>query len=63
MAKEEKKRTFESESLIMPALKMILVEPSEPRSIRVRKNVATKKTNKLDEDMIMKIIGKLSLKD
>ena len=63
MAKEEKKRTFESEALILPALKMILVEPSDPMVNRVRRNIVAKKTNKLDEDMIMRIIGKLSLKD
>ena len=63
MSKEEKKRSFESEALILPALKMVLVETEkDTKNQQVRQ--PKKKNNKdLNEETIMRIIGKLSMKD
>lgn len=64
MNKEEKKRSFESEALILPALRMFLVENEKNESDRPGNNVSKKKNNKdFDQDTVMKLIGKLSLKD
>lgn len=63
MKKEEKKRRFESEALILPPLKMILVEndqdkapPASERASRVDKYDVT-------EETVLKIIGKISSKE
>jgi hypothetical protein len=65
MAKEEMKRTFESELLILPALKMVLVEPDPPiRKQTARRTSAKKQSGKgFTEETVMRIIGKLSLKE
>ena len=63
MPKEEKKRTFESEILILPALKMILTEnDNDGNNPSVKK--AKKKVDKdFNEETVMRIIGKLSMKE
>ncbi len=62
MAREEKKRTFETETLALPPLKMVLVEAKNDQQKR-----PTKKVNqKVDEDFeetVMRIIDKLIAKD
>lgn len=63
MAKEEKKRTFESEFLVLPPLKMVLVETEKNAKDRSIKKVKKKVDKDLNEETIMRIIGKLSMKD
>jgi len=63
MPKEEKKRTFESENLILPALKMILVETDKDSTNRSAKNTNKKGNEDLNEETVMRIIGKLSMKE
>jgi hypothetical protein len=63
MAKEEKKRTFESETLALPPLQMVLVNAEKDQ----RKH-STKKGNKKDdkefnEETVMRIIDKLITKE
>ena len=63
MPKEEKTRTFESENLILPALKMILTETDKDvinPSAKKRKKKAEKDFN---EETVMRIIDKLIAKD
>ena len=63
MTKEEKKRTFESETLILPALKMILVEPKKDTRDQLT-GKAKKKVNKdFNEETVMRIIDKLIAKE
>ena len=60
MPKKEKKRMFESEILILPALKMILTEDDKD----AKGKSAKKKVNKdFNEETVMRIIGKLSMKE
>ena len=63
MAQEEKKRTFESEALILPALRMVLVESENNTKAQAGKQFKRKYGKELKEDAVMRIIGKLSLKD
>jgi hypothetical protein len=63
MSKQEKKRTFESEVLILPALKMVLVEGEKDA-----KNQPTKKANQkvpkdFNEETVLRIIDKLIAKE
>ena len=63
MPKEEKKRTFESETLILPALKMVLVE-AEREAVNPSAKKVKKKVNKdFNEDTVMRIIDKLIAKE
>lgn len=63
MTKKRNKRTFESEALILPALKMVLVE-NEKAIVNQKRNVAKKRIEKdITEETVMRIIGKLSIKD
>jgi hypothetical protein len=62
MPKEEKKRTFESESLILPALKMVLVEEKDAKK-QPGKAIKEKAGKDFTEDTVLRIIGKLSSKD
>jgi len=62
MPKEEKKRTFESESLILPALKMVLVEEKDAKKHPARK-VKQAAGKDFTEETVLRIIGKLSMKD
>ena len=63
MPKEEKKRSFESEALILPALKMVLVDMEKDENNRPSPS-SKKKTHKdFDQETVLRIIGKLSMKD
>lgn len=63
MPKEEKKHTFESETLILPALKMVLVE-ADKDAVNPSAKKAKKKVNKdFNEDTVMRIIDKLIAKE
>lgn len=63
MPKEEKKRTFESETLILPALKMVLVE-TEKDSVNQPARKAKKKIGKdFNEETVMRIIERLIAKE
>lgn len=63
MPKEEKKRTFESEALIMPALKMVLVDPEKDENRRSAKKAKQKVTRDLDEEIVLRIIDRLISKE
>ena len=63
MSKEEEKRTFESEALILPALKMVLVDTEKDENNRSVRQVKKKVDKDLNEETVMRIIGKLSMKD
>lgn len=63
MPKEEKTRTFESENLILPALKMVLTETDKDvinPSAKKRKKKAEKDFN---QETVLRIIDKLITKD
>ena len=63
MPKEEKKRTFESETLILPALKMVLVDADKDEN-KVSSKKAKQKTAKgLNEETVLRIIDKLIAKE
>jgi len=62
MSKDEKKRTFESESLILPALKMVLVEEKDDKK-HPAKAIKQKTGRDFNEEIVLRIIGKLSSKD
>ena len=63
MPKKEKKRTFESETLILPPLKMILVESEKDTSNQLN-GKGKKKVNKdFNEETVMRIIDKLIAKE
>ena len=63
MSKEEKKRTFESENLILPALKMVLVNTEKNENDQSVKQAKKKVDKDLNEETVMRIIGKLSMKE
>jgi hypothetical protein len=63
MPKEEKKRTFESEILILPALKMILTENDNDGNNPSVKKAKKKVDKNFNEETVMRIIGKLSMKE
>lgn len=63
MPKEEKKRTFESESLILPALKMVLVETEKNPKKQPAKATNSKAGKDFDEETVLRIIDKLIAKD
>ncbi len=63
MSKEEKKRTFESEALILPELKMVLVEMEKDKKDRPAGQAKKKIDKDLNEETVMRIIGKLSMKE
>jgi len=63
MSKEEKKRSFESEALILPALKMVLVETEKEENNQHVRRTKKKVDKDLNEETIMRIIGKLSMKE
>jgi len=63
MKKEEKNRLFESEALILPALKMVLVENENNTIAPSTKNTKKKASKDFTEETIVRIIGKLSIKD
>ena len=63
MAKEEKKRTFESAALALPPLKMVLVNSERDQ----QDQAAMKEKNEADkvskEETVLRIIDKLIAKD
>ncbi len=63
MPKKEKNRTFDSETLIMPALKMILIEDEKDANNRSRKKTKKKLEKDFNEETVMRIIDKLIAKD
>ena len=63
MSKKEKKRSFESEALILPALKMVLVDTEKEKNNRPTPSTMKKVYKELDEETVLRIIGKLSMKD
>ena len=63
MPKEEKKRTFESENLILPALKMVLVEAEKDANNQPAKKVKKKAGKDFNEETVMRIIDKLIAKE
>ena len=63
MPKKEKPRTFESETLILPALKMVLTETDKTAN-NSTVNKSKKKVEKdFNEETVLRIIGKLSMKE
>jgi hypothetical protein len=63
MAKEEKKRTFESETLALPPLKMVLVESVNDKQDRPTRKAQKKPADAFNEETVMRIIDKLITKD
>lgn len=63
MAKEEKKRTFESETLALPPLKMVLVDAEKDQRDRSIKKGKRKVDKDLKEETVMRIIDKLIAKE
>ena len=63
MPKEEKKRTFESEIMILPALKMVLVETEKDTKNQSTKTAKQKAEKDFNEEIVMRIIDKLIAKE
>ena len=63
MAKEEKKRTFESETLALPPLKMVLVDAQKDQRKHSTKKDNQKENKDFNEETVMRIIDKLIAKD
>ena len=63
MAKEEKKRTFESETLALPPLKMVLVNAKNDQQNRSARNKDKKVDKEFDEETVMRIIDRLITKE
>jgi hypothetical protein len=63
MPKEEKKRTFESETLILPALKMVLVEAEKDANNQPVRKTKKKVGKDFNEETVMRIIDKLIAKE
>ena len=63
MPKEEKNRTFESETLILPELKMVLTEDNKNTNITSAKKVRKKVDKDFSEETVMRIIDKLIAKE
>ena len=63
MAKEEKKRTFESETLALPPLQMVLVNAEKVQSKRSTKKGKKKEDKEFNEETVMRIIDKLIAKE
>jgi len=63
MPKEEKNRTFESETLILPALKMVLVEDKKNANNRSNRKTKKKLEKDFNQETVMRIIDKLIAKE
>jgi hypothetical protein len=63
MPKEEKTRTFESENLILPALKMILIEDKSEAGKQPARKSKKKAEKDFNEETVMRIIDRLIAKD
>jgi len=63
MDREEKKRTFESETLALPPLQMVLVDAKKDQCKRSTKKENKKDDKDFNEETVMRIIDKLIAKD
>jgi hypothetical protein len=63
MPKEEKNRTFDSDTLILPALKMVLVNPEKQDKRQATKKAKQKEARDLNEETVLRIIDKLIAKE
>ena len=63
MPKVEKKHTFESETLILPALKMILVETEKVTKNQLPKKAKQRTDKEFNEETVLRIIDKLIAKE
>jgi hypothetical protein len=63
MPKEKKKRTFESETLILPALKMVLVDPENDKNHQPANKAKQKVARDLNEETVLRIIDRLIAKE
>ena len=63
MAKEEKKRMFESETLALPPLKMVLVEAQKNQRKRPTQKRSQKDDKDFNEETVMRIIDKVITKE
>lgn len=63
MAKEEKIRTFESETLALPPLRMVLVEAQKDQHKRPTRKENQKEDKDFNEETVMRIIDKLIAKE
>ncbi|MBN1453722.1 MAG: hypothetical protein JW963_22100 [Anaerolineales bacterium] len=63
MAKEEKKRTYESETLALPPLQMVLVDAKKYQRKRSTKKENKKDDKDFNEETVMRIIDKLIAKE
>ncbi len=63
MRKEDEDRTFESETLILPALKMILVETEKGTIKQPVKKTKKEVAKDFNEETVLRIIDKLIAKD
>ena len=63
MPKEKKTRTFESENLILPALKMVLVEDESKTGKQPVRKSKKKAEKDFNEETVMRIIDKLIAKE
>jgi hypothetical protein len=63
MAKEEKKRTFESETLALPPLQMVLVNAEKDQRKRSTRRSNKKDDKEFNEETVMRIIDKLVAKE
>ena len=63
MAKEEKKRTFESAALALPPLKMVLVNTERDQQNQAARKEKNKSDKETKEETVLRIIDKLIAKD
>ncbi len=63
MTKEENKRTFESEALALPPLRMVLVNAEGNQRDRTTKKEKKKVDKASKEDTVLRIIDKLISKE
>jgi hypothetical protein len=63
MPKEEKKRTFDSETLILPALKMVLLETDNEIDGQSKKKTKKPVEKDFNQETVMRIIDKLIAKE
>lgn len=62
MKEDEKKRAFESEAIILPALRMVLNEPKAANTILSPEPLSSHK-KPINRAVVVKLINKLSRKD
>jgi hypothetical protein len=62
MREKNTKRVFESEALLMPAIKMVLIE-SNQRQSESQKDTGSKKKNRPNQRTVLRIIEALNKAD